>query len=579
MIASTHGMSATCDEVAHLPAGYTYLAWGDFRLNPEHPPLVKALAAVPLVLFDHVAARRESGPWQRALVQPKQQWRFGHDFLYSTPGNDADRLFAHARLPMVAVAVLLGVLLWSWTREIWGEVPAAAAVVAWALEPNLLAHGPLVTTDVALATFSLGATYMLWRVCRELTLGSTLGLVLFVALAVLSKYSAVFLAPAMVAVLAVQVLRRAAWRVRLWGSAVAVVGYARKAAVAVILLVVVAAAAWTAIWGVFGFRFPASRGTVDRFPLPAEVATVETQGGRPGGWQLRIVTPLLTVAASHRLLPEAFIYGFAAMLRDAQNRPSYLLGAIHQSGRWYYFLVAILVKTPVPILVLAALGTFLLLRRRGQNRGDGTDRVLVFLPPLVFLCFALLSRLNLGVRHVLPAFPFLLLLAGFAAAELLNTRRRWPRLFLALAAAWLLVGTLRVFPHFLAYFNEVAGGPRNGIHWLVDSNLDWGQDLARLKPWMQRNNVQRVNLCYFGNADPTYYGIDFVGLPGSWGVWDSRSPANPELPGYVVISVTNLAGVGLQTPELRAYYERLLERATLVDTIGYSMFVYDVPAR
>ena len=166
--------------------------------------------------------------------------------------------------------------------------------------------------------------------------------------------------------------------------------------------------------------------------------------------------------------------------------------------------MAILVKTPVPILVLAALGTFLLLRRRGQNRGDGTDRILVFLPPLVFLCFALLSRLNLGVRHVLPAFPFLLLLAGFAAAELLNTRRRWPRLFLALAAAWLLVGTLRVFPHFLAYFNEVAGGSRNGIHWLVDSNLGWGQDLARLKPWMQRNNVQRVNLCYFGNADPTY---------------------------------------------------------------------------
>jgi 4-amino-4-deoxy-L-arabinose transferase-like glycosyltransferase len=381
MIASTRGMSATCDEVAHLPAGYTYLAWGDFRLNPEHPPLVKALAAVPLVLFDRVAAKRESGPWQLALLQPKQQWWFGHDFLYSTPGHDADRLLAHARFPMVGVAVLLGVLVWIWTRELWGEVAAAAAVVAWALEPNLLAHGPLVATDVALATFSLGATYMLWRVCRELTVGNTLGLTLFVALAVVSKYSAVFLAPAMVAVLAVQVVQRADWTVRVWGPVVAVAGYARKAAVAVILLVVVAAAAWTATWGVFGFRFPAARGTVDRFPLQTELATLRMQGERPGGWQLKIVTPLLTTAANHRLLPEAFIYGFAAMLRDAQNRPSYLLGAIHQTGRWYYFLLAVLVKTPVPILLLAAWGAFLLLRHRGSTRRERTDRTLVFLPP------------------------------------------------------------------------------------------------------------------------------------------------------------------------------------------------------
>jgi hypothetical protein len=191
----------------------------------------------------------------------------------------------------------------------------------------------------------------------------------------------------------------------------------------------------------------------------------------------------------------------------------------------------------------------------------------------------MLSRLNLGVRHVLPAYPFFLLLTGFAVAELLNGPRRWPRVMLALVGTWLLVGTLRVFPHFLSYFNEVAGGPRNGIHWLVDSNLDWGQDLARLGQWMQHNKVPRINLCYFGNADPTYYGIDFVGLPGSWGVWENRSLANPQLPGYVAISATNLAGVGLKTAEQRTYYKRLLERAILVDTIGYSIFVYEVPAR
>jgi hypothetical protein len=576
MVVSTRTMNATCDEVTHLPAGYTYLTWHDFRLNPEHPPLTKALAAMPLLLFDNVSVSRDSEAWRRAVLQPTLQWRFGHDFLYSTPGNDADRLLAHARLAMVALASLLSILLWAWSRELWGDVAAAATVVAWALEPNLLAHGPLVANDVALAIFAFGTAYLLWRTYRAVTVGNVLTLTLCTILAVLSKYSAVFLVPVIATVFAVRVLGRTTWTMRFRTQTFPMAGRAQKAAVAAGLLAAVALAAWTSVWAAAGFTFSAARGTSDRFPLTAEIAALERQATRSGSWQLATAVPLLKLAAEHEFVPEPFIYGFAAMLRDAQNRPSYLLGNVHQGGRWYYFLVAILVKTPLPILLLSSWGGALLLRRDRSMGGRTAELLLVFVTPAVFLAGAMLSRLNLGVRHVLPVYPFLLLLAGFAAAQLLSGR--WRRLVAMLAGMWLLVGTLGVFPHFLSYFNEIAGGPRNGVHWLADSNLDWGQDLARLRTWMKRNNVPRINLCYFGNADPSYYGIDFVALPGSWGVWDGRRPANPQLPGYVAISASNLAGVGLPTPELRAYYKRLLERASLVDTIGYSIFLYYVPA-
>ncbi len=574
MITSTRESSPTNDEVAHLPAGFTYLAWGDYRLNPEHPPLVKMLAALPIVLLDHPHADPASASFRSAASRPDQEWRFGREFLFSTPGNDAARLLAHARWSMVALAALVGVLVWLWARELWGETAAAAAAVAWALEPNLLANGPLVTTDVALAAFSLGAAWTPWRACRELTPLNAASFALFVALATVTKYSAVLLAPAAVAVLALRVLGRDGWEARAGARARVIGGRARKAGAALLLLAAAGLAAWGATWAAYSFRFRAARGDGGGLPLAAELAALATWGREPGQWQIRLATPLLAAAAEHRAVPEAYVFGLATTLRDARNRPSYLLGTVYTGARWYYFPVAVAVKTPLPVLLLAALGAVVLVRRRRKTGAGGADLARAFVVPVVFLGLAMASSLNLGVRHVLPVFPFLLLLAGVAGAELGRGRGR--RIALAAAGVWLLAGTIAVFPSFLAYFNEGAGGPDNGLRWLADSNLDWGQDLPRLQLWMKRHSVARLNLCYFGSAEPDYYGIDYNPLPGCWGTRDGRRSGGAELPGYVAISASNLAGVGLQSPELWAYYKRLLRRATLVDKVGYSIFVYRV---
>ncbi len=579
MFSGIRATSATCDEVAHLPAGYTYLVSGDFRLNPEHPPLAKMLAAIPLVLGGTARISDSGNPWRLAVTQPSQEWQFGHDFLYATPGNDADGLLLHARMAMMLLPLLLALLLWLWAREIWGEVVAAAAVVLLCIEPNLLAHGPLVTTDVALTTFALGACYMLWRSGRALSIGNVLGLVTFVALSMLSTYSAVFLAPVLLAVLGIRAMVRSPWQVRFREKAIDLVSRARRLVAAITVLLLVGIFTWLATWAAFGFRYSAARAGSGDFPLSVALTTLKAQAHQSGGWQAYVAAPTLAMAANHKLLPEAVVYGVASMLSDAQGRPGYLMGNLYANGRWYYFLVAILVKTPLPILILAAIGAVGLLQRLARRDPGAWDQALVFVAPLIFLVIAMASSLNLGVRHVLPVYPYILLLAGSIAGGVVARRKTGSIIVLGLMGLWLLFGVARVSPHFLAYFNEVAGGPENGARWLVDSNLDWGQDLPGLARWLRKHGVGRVNLCYFGNADPTHYGINFVGLPGSWGVWDDRLPARPETPGYLAISASNLVGFGLRTADLRAYYNHLLEKATLVDTVGYSIYIYSLPGR
>jgi hypothetical protein len=443
MVASIRTMSATADEVAHLPAGFTYITMRDFRLNPEHPPLLKALAAIPLVIAGAHSPAPDGASWRAAAYDPDQEWQFGHDFLYATPGNDADRLLSLGRLAMIALALGLGALLWLWARDLWGEPTAAIAVLLWAFEPNLLAHGPLVTTDTGLAVFSFGACYLLWRCCREVTIGRAVAMAAFVALAAASKYSAILLAPMLAAVLAVRVVTPAPWIVQLRRRRVAFESRGRRAGVAAALLAMAGVAAYVALWGAYGFRYNATaRGTA--LPQAARLRELAALPPTESNWQTEVAGLVLTEAAGAKLLPEAAIDGFASMLHDAQGRQSYVLGTISSTGHWWYFPLALAIKVPLPLLIFAVIGGVALARRRFGPDAENPTVWLVFAPPLVFLAIAMTSQLNLGVRHVLPVFPFLLLLAAAGAAHLWRGRGRARRVAAALLAAWLVVGTLRL---------------------------------------------------------------------------------------------------------------------------------------
>ncbi len=546
--------SATWDEPQHLTSGYLALANGDYRLDPEHPPLLRMWAALPLLAMRDIRAdpslisRVDPTEWVQNLRRQRDEFAFSHEFLYKL--NDADRLLYAARAMIVLLGVLVGVLLFCWAREWLGFWPATIVLGLYTIEPNLQAHASLVTTDFGIAGFIFGAVYFLWRSTRSLSAGNLAGTILFCALAAISKFSALALAPMLGLLLLVPVCRRQPWSGRLKSR------QSKLAAAAGIALMVVVTS-WFAIWAVYGFRHAPSHDPawLFRFDKDAEPQR-----------QLPRLTRIVRWLDAHRWLPNAYCQGFLLGQTRAQVHKAYFAGEVREEGWWFYFPVAFVIKTPVALIALLLFGLTICAVRW---RALGADVVFVAGPPALFLAIAMAARLNIGLRHILPVFPFALLLAGAAARELLRARRPGATLLAGLCLAWL-AEFARVYPHDLAFFSQIIGGPRNGYKYLADSNLDWGQDLKGLAGWMKRKGIEHINLSYFGTADPEYYGIRCTYIAGA-PFWIERASL-PQLPGYVAVSAQFLTGAGLNEAG-RRFYAPLRQRKPDA-TIGYSIYIY-----
>ncbi len=253
----------------------------------------------------------------------------------------------------------------------------------------------------------------------------------------------------------------------------------------------------------------------------------------------------------------------------ARSKPSavraYFAGEFSRTGWWYYFPVVFLVKTPLTVLLLFICGLVLSVKTRAHWKSE--DAFLV-LPLVIYLGVAMTAHLNIGLRHILPIYPLVLLICGITLEEM---RVRWRPLFLMAPIVLAAVELGFVYPHCLAFFNQLVGGPKNGHLVLLDSNLDWGQDLKPLKLWMDAHHVEQINLGYFGTADPAYYGIHATPLLGSPSFLTAQV-TEPRLPGYVAVSVQNLHGVWSRQATLN-YYAPLLDREPTA-VIGYSIHVY-----
>ena len=468
--------SATFDEPGSLAAGYAALASRDYRPAIEHPPLTRLWAALPLhslpgVSFDAKAvdtARPEAVAFQGPF-------EIGHRFLYKD--NAGDVLLYRARLMTVLLGVVLGLLLFCWVGEWFGFRAAVVALGLYTIEPNIAAHSSLVTTDLGVSCFMFGAVYFLWRISRQLTVSNIAGLTVCLVLAMLSKFSAAILGPVILVLLVMIAWRRGTL------SAARVAG----------IVALLAVATWLGVWAAYGFRYAPSATPDWLFALhdhPAVRQAVPT------------IAALVGWIDGHHLLPNAFSEGFLHGQGLVQGRPSFLAGSYSNFGWWYYFPVAFLLKTPLALLALFFMGVVSIVRRRRLLSLDGEAFVIV--PIALFLGVAMTSTLNIGLRHILPIYPFVIVVAVLAVDALLNGRSRNGQ---KICAALLVAGVLEfasVYPNNLAFFNRAVGGQSNGFRYLADSNLDWGQDLKPLKAWMDRNRVTHINLAYFGVADPAY---------------------------------------------------------------------------
>jgi hypothetical protein len=472
--------------------------------------------------------------------------------------NDADRLLYAARFMIVLLGVLLGVLLFCWARDLFGFWPAAVVLGFYTIEPNILAHCRLVTTDFGVTCLSFGVAYFLWRTARRLSVGNLFGLVALFTLAQMSKFSAVLLGPVVLVLLVMRAWHKSPWPVDM-GKLTELSIRWKKFVAAVAVFAMLVFAAWLGIWAAYDFRYLPSNAPGWRLELHKDPRVLQC---------MPALTRAVTWIDEHRLLPNAYSEGFLVGQIKAQNRSGFLAGSYRIDGWWWFFPFAFLIKTPISVIVLFAAGAVLAVNRWERMINDAAYALL---PPVTFLAAGMLAKLNIGLRHILPVYPFVLLLAGYAITALC-AKRPWPRRpTLAALGLLAIVELALVCPHYLAFFNQSIGGPREGHEYLLDSNIDWGQDLKGLKQWMDQHDVHHINLSYFGTADPAYYKIDCTYLYGG-PFYDDNLVANPSLPGFVAISVNNLRG--LYFPDAsRRVYRPLLEMEPAA-VIGYSIYVY-----
>ena len=476
----------TIDEFAHLPSGHAILAHGAFDLYAKNPPLGKALLALPERLGGdlRVPVPREQpfgwGPWQ-----------YGRRFMQA----NADRyfsIFASARALVTALALIAAALVFFWARSLFGEPAAAISTSLFLLSPTLLAHGHLATLDVACMASLLACILALrWahppdgadRLGRVATTGALWGIALLV------KFTAVLLAPVWIGLVAYEHRRR-------WRRALAEIALLGAVGLTVVNL---------------GMGFRGSFAPLGTYDFGSDFAR-----------GLQRMLPDATPVP----LPHDYVRGFDAQKRDVERAefPAYLHGEWSREGWWYYEAAALAVKTPLPLLAVLALTPWALRRRGTPPR----ELAYLLLPPLALGALLTgLNQLNVGVRYLLPLYPF----AFVATAALWAGDGRLAR-WLGIAAVCIsAVGAVRIHPAHLTYFNPIAGGPDGGYHWLLDSNLDWGQDLHRLSPALERiGHDGPVHLLYFGHVDPALYGIDF------------RVAPDRPVHGIVAASVTYLQG-------------------------------------
>ncbi len=512
----------TVDEGIHIASGYTFLKTGLYELDTEHPPLARVWFTLPLLALRADAKLGEESWKHRDMIE------HGKQVLYRQPRWRAETLLLAARAMVVPLTLALTLAVALWTRGRFGAAAGLAAAALVSLDPTLCAHGHYTTTDMAsalaafLAVIAFESALLRGGGRRILLAGLATG----AAFAV--KLSMLFLAPCF---LLIAMALHTGWR--------------RSAAV---LAGTFAVAVFVAMlsYGPAGWRLRELPRLDERVAEGGPVNTVLRCMGKK--WK----------APAH-----PWLVGIGAHFRHQDSgHEAFLLGELYKGGKWQYFPVAFLVKMPVGALLLIALSLPLLLLAPWRSW------VALAIPIAVYWAGAVQSQLNIGVRHLLPVFPFTIALAaGLMGASGRRLCRRAAPALLAGACLLTAVESARIFPYDIAFFNYAAGGPDNGASILLDSNLDWGQSLGELIEWLGDKPREEVCLCYFGVVPLDYFGFDECGvIPDE----EIRRGLRPERRWYAM-SVTLLNGVYHK----REWYGWLRARKP-VARIGYSIYVFDV---
>ena len=584
---SMAGDSTIMDEVSHLPAGYSYISQQDMRINPEHPPLVKDLAGGAVWLYSKISGQPINFPYDIPAwtTDINGQWDFGFTLMYKM-GNNADLMLLLGRLPMLLIMLLLGFYVFKWSRELFGSTAGLIALFLYSFSPTFLAHGRFVTTDVAAAAAIFIASYYFTRWLKEPSAKNLIAAGLVFGTAQLAKFSVFLLVIlfAFIVIIWIYLKTREAKNLGQGGWSSLGKNLYRYFGGVILLFAI----GYTFIvWPVYLFH-------VANYPIDRQVRDTQTILQSFG---MRPVANLIIFLSGIPILRGLAQYGLGLAMvlqRAVGGNTTYFLGEISNTGSQIYFPVVYLLKETLTLHILTLTALFFGLWQFGKKKfyqwnnfnlllQQNIAQVLILGFIALYWYSSLRSILNIGVRHLLPTFPFIFLLVAQQISLWLNNDNENAKLtrnlkyfLLAILIVWQTISVINVYPSFLAYFNESIGGSANGYKYVVDSNLDWGQDLKRLAAWVDANKVDKIYMDFFGGALPQYYlGDKFM----PW--WGDRSPQEIKKDGgWLAISATFLqGGRGKLAPRFydkAGYYDWLndYQSATI---IGHSIFVYYIP--
>lgn len=546
---SVRQQSLSWDEGNHIFAGYMSWKKSDFGINPEHPPLVKALAAIPLLPM-HLRV-----PDPKGLGSFKDEAYFdGRDFIFGNGGEaEADRIIFRARMAAATLSLLLGLLVFLAAREMFGDGAALFALALVVFEPNMIAHGAYVTTDMGISCFMFASVYAFYRYVKAPSVGKLMVLGLASGLALASKHSGVLLLPFGLALIITEIL---------WPSPETRTNKTKAALRLAGAFLAASAMALVVLWAFYGFRYAARPGGIPLSPSLAEYAK-----------GLRGVEPHVYLTLAHwHILPESYLYGMVDVRLISDSFSTYIFGKIYAHGVWFYFPASFVIKSTAAFMGLLLLAGFAIATSKLRAR-----REIFFLtiPPILYLLIAMGTGLNIGARHILPMYPFLSVLIGGTALALARSNRRWAYVA-GVLLAWHMISSAQAYPNYLAYSNEFWGGPANTYKYLTDSNTDWAQQLKDVKKYLDNRGARDCWFAYF--AEPSIhfsaYGIPCKPLPTADTGWTDYQIDTPQtITGPLLISAGTLTGYEWGSNVLNPY--RQFQKLKPVAFIQDGVFVYD----
>jgi len=513
--------SPTYDEPSHLASGFLSLTKQDYQYAAEHPPFIKSLAAFPLLFLD----LRLPENYSKLM---KEKWPvLGSRFLYQ-PQFNVDQAVFLCRIPMVLLAILLGFYVFLWAKKLYGDNAGILALILYVFSPNILAYSRLVITDFGVTCFMFIACFYFWEYRMEGSLRKLCLTSIYFGLALVSKFSALILFPIFCFVVFVQFFTAYISR--------------RK----------------------------------DRSNSKSVMKSPATTGIYFVHLLVSLMVVLGVIFAAYGMSPDfisKYKQGFDSLqtlyFENTGPRLYYLMGAFYTETVWFYPIVVFLVKTPIPTLILI-IWSSVIWRRTGANL---INESYVLIPVVLIFISTFFDTDHTGVRRILPIYPFLFVFIARVVISIENLnfsvlKKTVTPSILAILVTWYLASSIKSYPDYLTYFNDLVGGAKNGIDYLDNASIDWGQDLKRLKPLMDQLGIEKIKLLYRGQADPYYYNISAEELT-------PRDQYFGPQPGYYAISVHYLIRLRTMPTAFgfsNVWKEKLLEP---IGIVGHTIYIFN----